>query len=45
MERFYGERSPAACREAGIRLERMTRTVFEIDTLVAGDLTGAPQPA
>jgi hypothetical protein len=45
MERFYTERFPAACRQAGISVEHMTRTVFEVDTLVAGDLTGAPQPA
>jgi hypothetical protein len=45
MERFYAERFPAACREAGVSLDRMTRAVFEVDTLVAGDLTGAPQPA
>ena len=45
MERFYAERFPAACREAGVSLERMKRTVFEVDTLVAGDITGAAQPA
>jgi hypothetical protein len=45
MERFYAERFPAACREACVPLDRMTRTIFEVDTLVAGDLTGAPQPA
>lgn len=45
MERFYAERFPAACRAAGVSMDRMTHTVFEVDTLVAGDLTGAPQPA
>jgi hypothetical protein len=45
MERFYAERFPAACREAGVSVDRMTRTTFEVHTLVAGDLTGAPQPA
>lgn len=45
MESFYTERFPAACRQAGISLDRMTRTVFEVDTLVTGDLTRAAQPA
>jgi hypothetical protein len=45
MARFYAERFPAACREVGVSMDRMTRTVFEVDTLVASDLTGAPQPA
>jgi hypothetical protein len=44
IERFNGERLAAACREAGVPLDRMTRTVFEVHTLVAGDLTGTPQP-
>ncbi len=45
MERFNTERLPDACRAAGVPLDRMTRTVYEVHTLVAGDLTGAPQPA
>lgn len=45
MAHFFADRFPAACRQAGVSVERMTRTVFEVDTLVAGDLTGAPQPA
>ncbi len=45
LERFYSERLTAACRHAGIPYDRMTRTTFEVQTLVAGDLTVAPQPA
>jgi hypothetical protein len=45
MDGFYTERFPAACRAAGLSVEGMTRTVFEVDTLVAGDLTDAAQPA
>lgn len=45
LDRFYSERLTAACRHAGIPYHRMTRTTFEVQTLVAGDLTGAPQPA
>jgi hypothetical protein len=45
IERFNAERLPDACRATGVPLDRMTRTVYEVHTLVAGDLTGAPQPA
>jgi hypothetical protein len=45
LERFYAEGLPAACTAAGVPCDRMTRTAFEIHTLVAGDLVGAPQPA
>jgi hypothetical protein len=45
LERFYTEGLPAACTAVGIRYDRMTRTSFQVHTLVAGDLTGAPQPA
>jgi hypothetical protein len=45
LERFYTEGLPAACTAVDIRYDRMTRTTFEVHTLVAGDLTGAPQPA
>jgi hypothetical protein len=34
--------SEAAYREAGLSLDRIERTEFEVHTLVAGDLTGAP---
>jgi hypothetical protein len=45
LERFYTEGLPAAFAAADIRYDRMTRTSFEVQTLVAGDLTGTPQPA
>jgi hypothetical protein len=45
VERFYAERIPAACREAGVSMDRMTYTTFEVHTRVAGDLIGAPHPA
>jgi hypothetical protein len=45
LERFYADVLPAACSAAGVPCDRMTREAFEVQTLVAGDLTGAPQPA
>jgi hypothetical protein len=45
LERFYAEGLPAALKAADARYDRMTRTTFEVQTLVAGDLTGTPQPA
>ena len=45
LERFYTEGLPAAFAAADIHYDRMTRTSFEVQTLVAGDLTGTPQPA
>jgi hypothetical protein len=45
IERFNTERLAAAIRESGVPCGRMTRTLFEVHTLVAGDLTGAPLPA
>ena len=45
LERFYTEGLPAACTAVDIHYDRMTRTTFEVHTLVAGDLTGTPQPA
>jgi hypothetical protein len=45
VDRFYDEELLAACHAQGVPCERMTRTTFEVQTLVAGDLTGAPQPA
>jgi hypothetical protein len=44
-DRFFAERLAPAYKEAGLSLDRVERTMFEIHTLVAGDLTGAPQPA
>ena len=45
LERFYTDGLPAACSVADIPCDRMVRTTFEVQTLIAGDLTGAPQPA
>jgi hypothetical protein len=45
LERFYTDGLLAACAAADIHYDRMTRTTFEVHTLVAGDLTGTPQPA
>lgn len=43
--RFFAERLTPAYEKAGLSLEGVQRTVFEVHTLVAGDLTGVPQPA
>jgi hypothetical protein len=45
LEHFYTDGLPAACRAASVPCDRMTRTSFEVHTIVAGDLTGTPQPA
>jgi hypothetical protein len=45
LQRFFTERLGPAYAAAGLSLDRITRTLFEVHTLVAGDLTGAPQPA
>ena len=45
LERFYTEALPAACAAVDIQYARMSRTTFEVHTLVAGDLTAMPQPA
>lgn len=45
LDRFVAERYTPAYEAAGIPMERARRSVFELHTLVAGDLTGAPQPA
>ena len=44
-ERFVSERLSEAYDEAGLSLGRGHVTVFEVSKLVAGDLTGTPQPA
>ena len=43
--RFFAERLTPAYEEAGLSLDSIRRTVFEVHTLVAADLTGVPQPA
>jgi hypothetical protein len=45
LGRFFAERLAPAYTDAGLSLESVKRTVFELHTLVAGDLTGVPQPA
>jgi hypothetical protein len=44
-ERFVSERLSEAYDDAGLSLDRGRAIVFEVLKLVAGDLTGAPQPA
>jgi hypothetical protein len=44
-DRFFAERLAPAYAEAGLSLESIERTVFDIHTLTAGDLTGTLQPA
>ena len=44
-QRFFAERLGPAYAEAGLSLDRIIRTPFDVHTLVAGDLTGVPQPA
>ncbi len=45
LERFFAERMMSAYEHAGIPLDRMQRTVFDVYTLTAGDLTGVLQSA
>ena len=44
-ERFFTERLSPAFEQAGLSLSDTKRTQFDIQMLIAGDLTGAPQPA
>jgi hypothetical protein len=44
-DRFFAERLAPAYEAAGLSLESIKRTVFDVHTLAAGDLTGVPQPA
>ena len=44
-DRFFEERLRPAYADAGLPLEDTERTVFEVHALIAGDLTGTPQPA
>jgi hypothetical protein len=44
-DRFFAERLTPAYEEAGLSLDHIKRTQFEVHTLTAGDLTGVPQPA
>ena len=40
-DRFFAERLAPAFQAAGLSLDDFERTQFEVDMLVAGDLTGA----
>jgi hypothetical protein len=44
-ERFLEERLASAYEATGLSMDDLERTVFEVRTLVAGDLAGTPQPA
>lgn len=44
-ERFFSERLAPAYADAGLSLEGIERTVFDVHVLAAGDLTGSPVPA
>ena len=45
VDRFFAERLRPAYEHAGLELDDGRRTYFEVNSLIAGDLTGAPQPA
>lgn len=42
---FFAERLAPAYQSAGLSLDRVDHTEFEVDMLVAGDLTGTPVEA
>jgi hypothetical protein len=44
-DRFFADRLTPAYKEAGLSLDTIKRTAFDVHTLIAGDLTGVPQPA
>jgi hypothetical protein len=44
-DRFFSERLAPAYKQAGLSLDSIQRTQFEVSRLTAGDLTGMPQPA
>ena len=44
-DRFFAERLTPAYRAAGLSFDGAKRTQFDVRTLVAGDLTGTPEPA
>ena len=45
VDRFFAERLRPAYEHAGLSIDEGTRTYFEVQSLVAGDLVGAAQPA
>ena len=44
-DEFVVQRLTPAYNAAGLSFESFTRTQFEVQMLIAGDLVGAPQPA
>jgi hypothetical protein len=44
-DRFFAERLTPAYEAAGLSFADTTRTQFDVEMLMAGDLTGAPQAA
>jgi hypothetical protein len=44
-DQFVAQRLTPAYEAAGLSLENVTRTQFEVQMLIAGDLVGTPQPA
>ena len=44
-DQFLAQRLNPAYQAAGLSLENVTRTQFEVQMLIAGDLVGTPQPA
>ena len=42
-DRFFAERLAPAYKEVGLSFDSIKRTVFDVHTLAAGDLTGTPQ--
>jgi hypothetical protein len=45
FQRFAEEQLVPACRATGCPIGSAKMTMFEVHTLVAGDLVGTPQPA
>jgi hypothetical protein len=43
LEQFNGGRLADALREANVAVDLMRSTIFEVHTIVAGDLVGAPR--
>lgn len=43
-DRFFSERLAPAYAAAGLSMDTIERTVFDVHALAAGDLTGTPQP-
>ena len=44
-DRFFADRLAPAYAQAGLSLDSIERTVFDVRELAAGDLTGVPQTA